>query len=89
MGRRGITVKPDASSEDGSKRAGFLSYAAEWHSFSIGFYDGMKSPKTRPKKLPENPDIQEEPHYYKGAYVLGTVLQLAIIVIVGAKFHGI
>lgn len=69
---------PDSSTEKESKRDGFLSYAAEWHALSIGVYDGMKDWRARPGELPDNEDVQKEPHYYKGGYVVGTVLQGAI-----------
>lgn len=74
---------PDSPSESGSERNGFLSYAAEWHAFSIGVYDGMKSWRARPGDLPENKDVQKEPHYYKGAYIIGTLLQLVIVAVLG------
>lgn len=68
---------PDAPSEDDTERNGFLSYAAEWHSLSHGLYDGIRSIKT----MPTNADVQKEPHYYKGAYVVGTVFQFTVIVL--------
>lgn len=70
---------PDASRESDTGRDGFLSYAAEVHAFAIGFYDGMKSWRVRPGDLPENDDVQKEPHYYKGAYVLGTLTQALVL----------
>jgi hypothetical protein len=66
---------PDAPSEDESDRDGFLSYSAEWHSLSHGLYDGLRSIKT----MPTNSDVQKEPHYYKGAYVVGTLLQALLV----------
>lgn len=78
----------DEPSEDDSKRDGFLSYAAEWHALSLGVYDGMKSWRARPDGLPDNDDVQAEPHYYTGGYVIGTLLQLAIVVGVGAGTLG-
>lgn len=74
---------PDGATEDETDRDGFLSSAPEWHAFSIGFYDGMKSWRVRPGELPENDDVQKEPHYYTGAYVLGTVLQAFVAVVLG------
>ena len=71
---------PDEPSEDDTKRDGVLSYSAEWHAAAHGAYDGMRSWKARPGELPDNPDVQAEPHYYKGAYVIGTVLQALIVV---------
>lgn len=75
---------PDEGSESDTERDGFLSYAAEWHAFSLGFYDGMKSWRARPSDLPDNPDAEAEPHYYKGAYVLGTLVQLLVVVVTGS-----
>lgn len=75
---------PDKASESDTDRDGFLSYAAEWHAFSIGLYDGMKSWRVRPKALPDNPDVQAEPHYYKGAYVIGTLVQLLVVIAGGS-----
>lgn len=74
---------PDSPTESDSERDGFLSYAAEWHAFAIGVYDGMKSWRARPGELPENKDVQKEPHYYKGAYIIGTLLQLLIVAALG------
>jgi len=71
---------PDEPNESDTKRDGFLSYAAEWHAAAHGFYDGMRTWKARPDGLPDNADVQAEPHYYKGAYVAGTVLQAIIVV---------
>lgn len=79
---------PDAATEADSERDGVLSYAAEWHAFCHGLYDGMRDWRARPGDLPENEDVQKEPHYYKGAYVLGTLLQVAIV-LGAAKFLGI
>lgn len=76
---------PDAPTEDDSERDGFLSYAAEWHALSHGLYDGMRSPRVRPGAPPDNRDVEKEPHYYKGAYVIGTLLQLGILVLLGSQ----
>lgn len=74
---------PDSPTESGSERDGFLSYAAEWHAFAIGVYDGMKNWRARPEELPSNDDVEKEPHYYKGGYVIGTLLQLFIVAVLG------
>jgi hypothetical protein len=79
---------PDAPRESDTERDGFLSYAAEWHAFAIGFYDGMSSVRARPRGLPDNEDVQREPHYYKGAYVLGTLVQVGIILLLGSQGAG-
>lgn len=73
---------PDAPTEDGTERDGFASYAAEVHAIGHGLYDGMRYVRARPGELPDNSDVQAEPHYYKGAYVVGTLLQFALLVAV-------
>lgn len=75
---------PDALREQDTERDGFLSYSAEWHALSHGVFDGMRTVRARPSGLPENEDVQAEPHYYKGGYVLGTLFQLAILLTAGA-----
>ena len=64
--------------EDADDYDGVLSYAAEWHAFTHGVYDGMRSLRARPGDLPENKDVQAEPHYYKGAFIIGTLLQAGL-----------
>jgi len=76
---------PDAASEDQSDRDGFLSYAAEWHAFTHGLYGGLRSMKL----MPSNNDVEAEPHYYKGGYVLGTLLQAVLVGLVGAVGSGV
>jgi hypothetical protein len=73
----------DAEEESDSERNGFLSYAAEWHSLSLGTFDGMKTWRVRPKEYPDVDDVQAEKWYYAGGYVLGTLLQLVVVVVTG------
>ncbi|SNZ18152.1 hypothetical protein SAMN06269185_3263 [Natronoarchaeum philippinense] len=75
---------PDGATEDETERDGFLSYAIEWHAFAHGVYDGMRTPKARPGELPDIEDVQQEPHYFKGGYVIGTLLQLLILAAFGS-----
>lgn len=87
-----MPLRPDAPTEDDSDRDGLLSYSAEWHALSIGAYDGMKNWRLRPGELPDNDDVQKEPHYYKGAYVVGTLLQALLAIVatyVGAGVIGL
>lgn len=77
---------PDKADESETDRDGLLSYAAEWHAFTHGLYGGMRSWRARPDALPANGDVQKEPHYYKGGYVVGTLLQLVIVVLVVGQF---
>jgi len=62
-----------------ASKGGFLSKNAEIHSLALGTYDGMKTWRVRPKKMRENDDVQAEPHYYAGGYIVGTLLQLGIV----------
>lgn len=72
--------------EAASDRNGFLSYTAETHAVGIGLYHGMKSPLPKPPKdLPDNDDVMAEPHYFKGAFVLGTLLQALLVVALGGQ----
>lgn len=68
-------------SESDSERNGFMSYAAETHAIGHGLYDGMTNLRPTPKTLPNNRDVQKEPHYYKGAYVFGTILHVIVVVV--------
>lgn len=70
---------PDKGSESETDRDGFLSYSAEWHALSLGVFDGMKTWRVRPKEMRDNVDVEKEPHYYTGGYVLGTLLQVGIV----------
>lgn len=76
---------PDAATEDASKRDGLLSYALEWHALAIGVYHGFKH-LDRPTS---NPDVEAEPHYYKGGYVTGYLLKAVIVVTMGATAAGV
>lgn len=72
---------PDHFKESGSDYDGVFSYAAEWHAFSHGVYDGLT---TRPRRWskhekPDNKDVEKEPHYYKGGFVIGSVIQIGAI----------
>lgn len=66
--------------ESDSDRDGFMSYKSESHAIGHGLYDGLTTRRPYPKELPDNVDVQREPHYFKGAFVLGTLLQAALVV---------
>lgn len=57
---------------------GFLSDYAEIHAASRGMYDGMRNWQARPKEYPQDEDIQKEKHYYAGGYIVGTLLQAGL-----------
>lgn len=78
-----IDLLPDGATEAASKYNGVLSYSAEWHALQHGLYDGLTSKPLTAPELPDNPDVQAEPHYYKISYVGGTVLQALLILLLG------
>lgn len=84
-----ILKSGDAKKESDTEYDGMFSYAAEWHSSTHGLYDGMKSMQAAPSELPDNEDVQSEPHYYKGAYVIGTLLQLCVVAASAILTHGV
>lgn len=63
--------------EENTDRDGFLSHSAETHAVGHGLFHGLTSRpwRARPATIPDNQDVQAEIHYFKGAYVVGTVLQ--------------
>jgi len=81
-------VDAGAKTESDSGRDGFMSYAAETHAIGHGLYEGLTSRRLSPATLPDNKDVQAEPQYYKGAYVLGTLLQVAIPAALAILGHG-
>ena len=70
---------PDAASESGTSRDGAFSYAAEWHAFTHGVFLGLTTKPWKTPPTPNNADVRKENHYYRGGYVLATLLQLALI----------
>lgn len=79
---RAILRGGDDATERGDYQ-GLLSYAAEHHAAQHGLYDGLRSKRPLPGELPDNEDVQAEPHYYKGAYLVGTVAHLLLVGAVG------
>lgn len=72
-----------ATEESATERDGFLSYSAEVHAVGHGVYGGLTSPRPwAAGELPDNPDVQAEPHYFKGGFVVGSILQLVFIVVI-------
>lgn len=75
---------PDGSTEDATERDGAFSYAGEWHAFTIGVYRGLVTYKPWSDDFDEvaaeYDDVDAEPWYYKGGYVVGTLVQVAVLV---------
>lgn len=79
-----------ADSESASDWNGFLSWSAEWHAAVLGFSHGARDPRRlSPDGLPQGDteherDARNEPAYYRGFFIAGTVAQL----ILGSGFVG-
>ena len=63
----------------------FLSTYTEIHAFVLGIYCGLTEWKGLDSETLSNPDVQKEPHYAKGGYIVGTLLRVAIILLIGGK----
>ena len=66
----------------------FLSTHEEVHAFVHGIYAGLTEWKGIDSETMKNPDVVGEEHYIKGGYILGTVLRVAIILLVGKMVLG-
>lgn len=66
----------------------FLSTYAEIHAFVHGIYAGLTEWKGIDSETMKNPDVVAEIAYTKGGYVLGTILRVAIILLVGKMVLG-
>ena len=64
----------------------FLSTYAEVHSFIMGIYAGLTEWRGIDSQILDNPDVQAEPHYCYGGYLLGTLIRWVIILTVGYTF---
>ena len=67
------------------KLSEFLNTYAEIHSFVLGIYCGLTEWKGLDSETLNNPDVKKEPHYCRGGYILGTLLRVAIILLIGGK----
>lgn len=61
----------------------FLSTSAEVHAATHGIYAGITEWKGT--ELPDNPDIKIEPHYFKGGYIVGTLIRWIFLVLMTMK----
>lgn len=57
----------------------FLDEPAEWHALSHGVYVGFTSHPLQTPPTPKREDVRRESHYYRGGYVVGSLLQVAIL----------
>ena len=65
----------------------FMNEIPEVHATVHGIYAGLAEWKGT--ELPQNEDIQAEPHYFKGGYIIGTLMRWCAIVIIGKEMFGI
>jgi hypothetical protein len=63
----------------------FLDTNAEIHAVTHGIYAGMTEWKGM--ELPDNEDIQKEPHYFKGGYIAGTILRYLLLILVARGIY--
>lgn len=61
--------------------AELLNTPAEVHAAVHGIYAGLTEWKGT--ELPDDPEILDEPHYYKGGYIVGTIVRWIAIMIAG------
>ena len=59
--------------------ATFLSKPAEWHALVHGMSRGARTRSLGPEELPDIEDVQDQPHYYRGGYIIGTLLQFGLL----------
>jgi len=67
------------------KLSEFLNTYAEIHAFVLGIYCGLTEWKGLDSETLNNPDVQKEPHYTRGGYIVGTLLRVAIILLIGRE----
>lgn len=53
----------------------FLSTHQEIHAFVLGIYSGLTEWKGLDSETMQNPDVEAEPHYAKGGYIIGTLIR--------------
>jgi len=51
-------------------------------SMVFGVFRGMKTVRARPKAMPDDPIVASHPTFYSAGYVIGTILQLVILILV-------
>lgn len=62
----------------------------EVHALVIGFRAGFSCRTwwVRAKSRPANADVRDEPHYYDGGHILGSLAQLLLLCLVGVWMLG-
>ena len=68
--------------------AEFLSTHEKVHAFVHGIYAGLTEWKGIDSETLKNSDVVAELHYARGGYVLGTIIRVAIILLVGKTVLG-
>lgn len=58
-----------------------LNTTTEVHAAVYGIYAGITEWKGT--ELPDDPEVQDEPHYFRGGYVFGTLVRWGAILLVG------
>jgi hypothetical protein len=60
----------------------FANTPPEVHALGWGLYRGLTSRPLRTPPAPDIEDVHDEPHYYRGGYVSGTVLRVGVLLVV-------
>lgn len=60
---------------------GAFSTAGEYHAFAHGVYMGVTTHPLQTPPEPDREDVRLEQPYYRAGYVVGTLLQVVVIVI--------
>ena len=61
----------------------FLDTPAEVHAAVHGIYAGLTEWKGA--ELPDDAEVQDEPQYYRGGVIVGTLIRWAAILLIGKK----
>lgn len=56
----------------------FLNTSTEVHAATHGIYAGLTEWKGA--ELPDNQEVQDEPHYFKGGYITGTLIRWGALI---------
>ena len=78
-GVREWTSKRSVAKESDSEYDGAFSSTREWHSATHGLYKGVTTKPWRTPPEPDVKDVRKERYYYRGCYLIGTLLQILMV----------
>jgi len=65
----------------------FMNKIPEVHAMVHGIYAGLTEWKG--SELPQNEDVRAEPHYFKGGYIVGTLMRWGALILIGKEILGV